>query len=106
VILVIARFVVVACEVVALRAVTSWKVEDPVAKRLPKKPVPETESAVDDAYGKTEAVVEVALKDEPVVNPWTTSAPRRSDEPATSKMLPVVVVAFAPRRKTSVVSVG
>ena len=56
--------------------------------------------AVVDAYGKTDAVVEVAVKEEAVTTPWTTSAPRKSEEPATSKMLPVVVVAEVPRRKT------
>jgi hypothetical protein len=61
--------VVVACVVVAFPAVKSWKVDEPVAKRLPKKPVPETETAVDDAYGNTDAVVDVAVNDEPVVRP-------------------------------------
>mgnify|MGYP001569563193 CR=1 FL=1 len=97
---VVAKVVEVALVEVALRAVKSWKVEEAVAKRLPKNPVPETESAVEDAYGSTEAVVEVAVKEEAVFTPWTTSAPRRSELPATSKMLPVVVVAEVPRRKT------
>jgi hypothetical protein len=39
----------VAFEVVAFLAVKSWKVEDAVVKRLPKKPVPETEMAVEEA---------------------------------------------------------
>ena len=59
-----------------------------------------------DAYGKTEAVVEVAVKDDAVVRPCTTSAPRKSEEPATSKMLPVVVVALVPKRRTCAVLVG
>ena len=42
---------VVAFVVVALSAVKSWKVEEPVAKRLPKNPVPETEIAVEEANG-------------------------------------------------------
>jgi hypothetical protein len=59
----------VAFEVVALRAEKSWKVEEAVTKRLPKNPVPDAEIAVDDAYGNTDAVVEVAVKDGAVVSP-------------------------------------
>ena len=91
---------VVALLVVAFSAVKLAKVDEPVARRLPKKPVPETESAVEEAYGKTEAVVDVAVKDDAVTTPCTFKAPRRSELPATSKMLPVVVVAEAPSRKT------
>ncbi len=98
--------VVVASVVVAFLAVKSWKVEEAETARLVRKLVPETEIAVDDAYGNTDAVVEVAVKEDPVVKPWITREPRRSDEPATSKMLPVVEVALVPKRKTSVVSVG
>jgi hypothetical protein len=93
------KLVEVACEVVALRAEKSWKVEEAVTARLPKKPVPETEIAVDDAYGKVEAVVEVAVNDEAVPTPLMTSAPRMSASPAASRMLPVVVVALVPRRR-------
>jgi len=89
-----------------LRAVKSWKVEEAETARLPKKPVPETEMAVEDAYGKMDAVVEVAVKEEAVPNPWRTREPRRSVFPTASKMLPEVEVAEVPRRKTSVVSVG
>ena len=92
--------------VVELRPVKFWKVEEPVSWRLPKKPVPDAVKAVDDAYGKIEATVEVAVKVEAEALPCTTSAPRRSDEPATSKMLPVVVVALVPKRRTCAVLVG
>jgi hypothetical protein len=95
----------VAFVVVALRAEKSWKVDDAVTKRLPKNPVPEAEIAVDDAYGNTEATVEVAVKDDAVPTPWMTSSPRKSEEPATSKMLPVVVVADEPKRSTCAVLV-
>jgi hypothetical protein len=61
--------------------------------------------AVVDAYGKTDAVVEVAVKVEADALPCTTSAPRSSDEPATSKMLPVVEVALVPKRRTCAVLV-
>jgi hypothetical protein len=54
-----ARLVVVAFVVVAFLAVKSWKVEEPVAKRLPKKPVPETSMAVDEENGKRFATTEV-----------------------------------------------
>jgi hypothetical protein len=63
------REVEVAFVVVALRAKKSWKVDEAVTKRLPKNPVPDAEIAVDDAYGNTDAVVEVAVKDGAVVSP-------------------------------------
>ena len=55
---------------------------------------------MEDAYGNTEAVVEVAVKDEAVPTPCMTSAPRKSEEPATSRMLPVVEVAEVPMSTT------
>ena len=63
-----ARAVVVAFVVVALRALKSWKVEEAVTARLVKKPVV-AESAVVDAYGRIDAVVDVALKKEAVLLP-------------------------------------
>ena len=44
-----ARFVVVACEVVAFCAVKFCKVEEPEMERLPPKRVPEAVKAVEDA---------------------------------------------------------
>jgi hypothetical protein len=86
---VVKKEVEVALLVVALRAEKSWKVE----------------KAVDDAYGNIEATVEVAVNVDADALPCTTSAPRKSAEPAASKMLPVVVVAEEPRRKTCAVLV-
>ncbi len=80
-----ARLVVVAEVPVALRKVKSWRVLEPVSKRLPKYPVPVTVMAVDEAYGNTEAVVLVAVKYEPIM-----LFPRMS--PATESFWPGVVV--------------
>jgi hypothetical protein len=58
------------------------------------------------AYGRMDATVDVAMNDEAEFTPETVSAPRKSESPATSKMLPVVDVALVPRRKTCEVLVG
>jgi hypothetical protein len=61
-----ARFVVVACEVVAFTPVKFWRVVDPVARSVFVCAVVEKRfvavSAVEDAYGRTDAVVPVAMK--------------------------------------------
>ena len=46
---------------------------EPVARRLPKKPVPEAVKAVEDAYGKCEAVDVVAVKYALTISPTTES---------------------------------
>jgi len=53
------KLVEVACEVVAFLALKSWKVEEAETARLVRKPVA-AEMAVEDAYGRMDAVVEVA----------------------------------------------
>ena len=62
--------------------------------------VPDAVIAVEEANGKTDATEEVAVKDGPVIVLYTTRLPRKSESPRTSRMLPVVVVAVAPRMRT------
>ncbi len=77
-----------------------------VVLAVPKYPVPETERAVDDAYGKTDATEDVAVNRGAVRSPYVTTLLRKRDEPFTSRMFPVVVVALAPIMTTSLGSVG
>ena len=57
--------------------------------------------AVVEAYGKVEAAsVEVAVNVAAVIVLYEVRLPRKSEVPRTSRMLPVVDVADAPRRRT------
>lgn len=58
-------------------------------------------SAVEEAYGKVDlAVVEVAVKKGADTDVYAVTEPRKRELPRTSKILPVVVVALAPRTST------
>ena len=63
------RFVVVACDVVAFTPVKFWSVVEPVARMLADEMRLEAERAVVEAYGRTDAVVPVAIKVFPVTFP-------------------------------------
>ena len=62
--------------------------------------------AVVEAYGSCEAVEEVAVRYGAVIVWYAVTAPRKSELPNTSSMLPVVVVAVLPRRRTREVTDG
>ena len=72
-----------------------------VLKRLPAV------RAVEEAYGNVlAALVDVAVKMGAVTVSYAVTAFLKSDEPVTSMMLPVVVVAVLPRRRTREVTDG